>query len=76
MATNFQRHKAFGLQRWAHKSKPTFVTHYPATAGRPGVFYAYRAIGTVAAGRMPWTVNNKRIGEARTLRAALSLAEA
>mgnify|MGYP000914620747 CR=1 FL=1 len=85
MATNFTRTNASGIQRWQRTDKPeVFVTHYPALRGvRPGVFYVYRAVAAMPAGRKPWTVDNRRVStmtgnlsDLRNLRAALTVAEA
>lgn len=48
-----------------HTSKPQWVVHYPATEVRAEHWQAYRAVQPVPAGRMPWTVDNRRIGTDR-----------
>lgn len=84
MATNFTRVNRGGQQVWLRKDKPdVYVTHYPALPGvRPGLFYVYRAVAPLK-GRMPWTVDNRRISpmsgdrsSVHSLRAALEIAEA
>lgn len=63
---------------YLHNTKPVFVTHYEATDVRSEHWQAYRAATTVPAGRMPWTVDNRRIGSDRgfpSLDAALAAAE-
>ena len=47
---------------WLHESKPVFISHYPATRARGEYYQAYKAIQPVPAGRMPWTIDNRRIG--------------
>lgn len=47
-----------------HKSKPCWIVFYEAIAGvRMGFYQAYRAVAHVPSGRMPWTVDNRRIGD-------------
>lgn len=74
-----------GHQRWIRNDKPEiFVTHYPALRGvRQGLFYVFRAVAKVPAGRCPWTVDNRRISPEQAgrstvhcLRDALLIAEA
>lgn len=82
---NFTRvEQCGGTQRWQRNDKPEiFVSHYPACGSRPGVFYVYRAVERVPAGRKPWTVDNRRIcapraaeGRFHSLPAAFKFAEA
>ena len=49
-------------ETWLHDSGSSWVVAYPAVHNRLPVFRAYRAINPVPAGRMPWTIDNKRIG--------------
>lgn len=81
MARNFKRLGA-RVQHWIRNDKPeVFVTHHPRIGSRAGVFYVLRAVERVPAGRLPWTVNNKRqdrhLGEHpfTSLGPALSFAE-
>lgn len=57
-----------------HNAKPVWVVHYPATQDRAEFWQGYRAVVKVPSGRMPWTVDNRRIGSDRgfpSLEAAL-----
>ena len=45
-----------------HPAKPVWVVEYPATQIKPRFWQAYRAVAPVPRGRMPWTVDNRRIG--------------
>jgi hypothetical protein len=84
MARNFTRINRNGQQVWQRKDDPSiWVTHYPALDGvRGGVFYVYRAVAKVPAGRAPWTVDNRRVDASRgdrgisSLPKALAIAEA
>jgi hypothetical protein len=62
-----------------HKSAPAWVVNYPATLDRAEHWQAYRAVAPVPAGRMPWTVDNRRIGSDRgfpSIEAAVAACEA
>lgn len=64
---------------YVHTGAPVFVVHYDATDVRAEHWQGYRAVVKVPAGRMPWTVDNRRIGGERgfaSLDAALEAAEA
>lgn len=64
---------------YLHNAAPVFVVHYEATDVRTEHWQGYRAVGKVPAGRMPWSVDNRRIGTERgypSLLAALSAAAA
>jgi hypothetical protein len=62
---------------WLHKHKPHWIVFYEKTHA-PSFYQAYRAVEPVKNGRDPWSVNNKRIGDARygyaTLREAMEAA--
>lgn len=45
---------------WLHNSGDKWIVHYNAVS--PPFYQAYRAIDTVPKGRMPWTIDNRRIG--------------
>jgi hypothetical protein len=51
---------------WMHDSAPVWIVKYDAiTTGphRRAAFYqAYRAVQPVPKGRMPWSIDNRRIG--------------
>lgn len=85
MARNFERvNGSHGLQKWIKKTDRTvFVSHYPSVPGRQSFFYVYRSVNAPPAGRMPWTVDNRRIcsprhaeGRFHRLPDALAFAEA
>lgn len=83
MAANFKRIGCGGgVQRFQRNDRPdVWVTHYPRMGHRPGCFYVYRAVQSVPAGRLPWTVDNRRQDKHlpqpfTSLRPALAFAEA
>lgn len=64
---------------WVHKTKAVWIVFYEAVKGvRLAYYQAYRAVVKVPAGREPWTVDNRRIGDANhgfpTLEAAMEAA--
>ena len=75
-------HKQFRLisgpdiDRWKHKTQDYWIVFYSTLkdAGKP-CFIAYRPI-VPTKGRDPWTVNNRRVGEFKTLDKAMAFAEA
>lgn len=58
-----------GGRAWLHVSGSKWIVKYDAIKGvRAAVFCAYKSIEKLPAGRMPWTVDNRRIGgEYRTI---------
>ena len=80
----FTRSTTHGLQKWVRSDHQVAINHYAAIKGvRRGVFYVYRAVGKVPAGRCPTSVNNRRVGQPSgeplgfaTLREAMNCAEA
>lgn len=50
---------------WLHDTKPMWIVHYPATGVRAEFWQAYRAVAKIPTGRMPWTVDNRRVGTDR-----------
>lgn len=65
---------------WMHKTKAVWIVFYEAVEGvRLAYYQAYRAVNPVPAGREPWTVDNRRIGDANhgfpTLEAAMQAAQ-
>lgn len=64
---------------WLHSGGQRFICFYPGTDVRAEHYQAYRAVVSVPAGRMPWTVDNRRIGTDRgfaTFDEAVQAAEA
>lgn len=62
---------------WLCDTRPVWVVHYPTTPARNEFYQAYKAIQPVPRGRMPWTVDNRRIGTDqgfRTLQDAMGAA--
>lgn len=61
--------------RWRHKRLNTWVVFYDSLkkAGKPA-FFTYRAVAPCKPGRDPWTVDNRRTGEFKTLKAAFAFA--
>jgi hypothetical protein len=66
---------------WLHKTRPVWIVYYEAIENSHSFRYAfwqpYKAIGKVPHGRMPWTVNNEKIGRegaCKSLEDAFSLA--
>ena len=47
---------------WVHKEKAVWIIEYRETRNRAKHYQAYRAIHPVPKGRMPWTIDNRRIG--------------
>jgi hypothetical protein len=69
-----------GLQTWLHSDKPVWITRYDAVPGvRLECWHAYRSVKAPPKGRLPWTVDNKRIGSAEgfpSLESAIEAVEA
>jgi hypothetical protein len=70
-----------GQKVWLHKTRPVWIVYYEAIDGSQSFRYAfwqpYKAIAPVPRGRMPWTINNVKIGKegaCRSLEAAFELA--
>lgn len=63
-----------------HATKPVWIVRYgDYERGGTKFWQAYRAVDTLPKGRMPWTVDNRRIGTDKgfkTLRDALNAAQA
>lgn len=64
---------------WKHKTNPVWIVFYEAVEGVRAAYYqAYRAVRPVPAGRAPWSVDNRRIGNENhgfpTLEAAMEAA--
>lgn len=62
---------------YLHNTAPVWVVQYEATQDRAQFWQGYRPVAKVPAGRMPWSVDNRRIGTDRgfpTLDAALAAA--
>lgn len=75
MSTTFKKARLHGSSYFINSSLKTWVVRYPKIEGHHGLFYvAYRIKAKLPKGRMPWTVDNERIGRASNLRAALALA--
>jgi hypothetical protein len=78
MTTFTQVHRPWDLSPvHLHSRAPVWVVHYPATRDHAEHWQGYRAIARVPAGRMPWTVDNRRISSETfaSLDAALAAAE-
>lgn len=61
------------------QSRGVLIEHYSATYLRPAYWQAYRAVKKVPAGKLPWSVDNRRMaGEhgRKTLREILAVVEA
>lgn len=50
---------------WLNAEKPIWIVEYPETHDRARHFQVYKPVVPVPKGRDPWTVDNKRIGDAR-----------
>ena len=50
---------------YLHNEKPVWVVQYDATEVRPEHWQGYYAVAPVPKGRMPWSVDNRRIGTER-----------
>ena len=65
---------------WLHNDKPVWVVHYECTDRRDDFWQGYKAVQRVPKGRMPWSIDNRRIGPEkrgfRTLGEALKAADA
>lgn len=59
-----EQHKEYtGEAEWTHPTQPIWVKFYPQTPVRVAHYQAYRAVAKVPAGRKPWSVDNRRIGD-------------
>jgi len=66
----------YGSARFTRKDAPrVWVTHYDGIdRDHPEHYAIYRALQEIPVGRMPWTVDNCRVGKANELSKALELA--
>lgn len=61
---------------WLHENGKVFIRQVPPTIKTQMHYRAYKAIAPVPAGRMPWTVNNTRIGSDNGFKTLEEAAEA
>jgi len=64
MESNFHTVERFDGTVWMHNTKPMWIVFYPYTSNpRASYYQAYRPADyvTVPKGRMPWTVDNRRL---------------
>jgi hypothetical protein len=47
---------------WQHDQYPVWVVHYPATHRAAAHYQGYKAVERVPNGRVPFTVDNRRVG--------------
>ena len=62
-----------------HSEKPVWIVHYQATQVKGEHWQAYKAVLPVPIGRIPWSVDNRRVGSDmgfQTLEAAMEAGEA
>ena len=77
---NFTLVKRETGKAWLHNDKPVWVVHYKCADRRDDFWQAYKAVQHVPKGRMPWSIDNRRIGPEKrgfkTLGEALKAADA
>lgn len=57
-----QVERLHGSTCWLHNTKNVWIVEYQASRIRPHHYQTYKAVQPVPKGRMPWTIDNRRMG--------------